>query len=936
VRPDPRTLARGSLAGTVTDEARAPIAKIQVCADGSSHELDDELLIDTFCTSTDERGAYVLANLYPARYTVSAAGRPYQPASHHPGGDRKKSSVRLAAGEQKTGIDITLRPGGVELTGTVSDVTGGPIANAKVSGGGNRWTGGSARAATETAADGTFSLWVAAGGVAVIAWADGYASSTEWTKAPGKVELLLTPESSLAGTVVDAATGAPVEGARVLVGTNDWGWDSGDTTFTDAQGAFRRSRLTPGRYVAVARTDRGYGRTEGSTLVGLGQHVQGVVVKLFPAVRVEGKVVIATTKQPCDEPSVSLEDAAKQRTVDVRAEPGGRVWAEGVLPGTYAVTVSCRGYQSREKYDPVVVADQPVSGLVWEVDAGATLTGRILTKGGEPVADAQVWARSVGGAARGKTDWGGDTAARDGRYELTGLKAGTFKVEVSSDRGVAPKDGYKIELAAGATVERDLVMEDAGAIKGVVVDAEGQPVANINVQARPIAGGTWGWGGDHKTDDAGAFSIESLRPGDYRVLAQRSWSDELRKPGTTDDAKQGERSTVRANQTASVRLVVESQRGTIRGTVVDADGKPVADAFISAARESDAAGAQKSSVQETRWSWDERPVITGLDGSFTLTRLSAGSYTVRAFRKGGGEAIAEHVAVGTVAKLQIKATGAIGGTARRSDGAPAELTISVRDPVSGFSRREQFYRTEGRFVIHDVPRGHFQITAAAEGGQKVTELELAESQQQLDLAIVLDALVTLAGRVVEHGTTKPVAGIRMMATPTKGGSGNTFSFSDDERDNITDEAGRFTIKHAPRGKLQIRGWPKDWSESDYMVSSTLRTIDGTGTIELGDLTIYKKRVKENDPVGELGFNFAEQPRDTEPEQREYKVSWIDPAGPAAKTELQVGDVITSIDGVDVAGANSSAAWALMRAPPGTKLALGLARKVTVTVTLAAP
>jgi len=50
----------------------------------------------------------------------------------------------------------------------------------------------------------------------------------------------------------------------------------------------------------------------------------------------------------------------------------------------------------------------------------------------------------------------------------------------------------------------------------------------------------------------------------------------------------------------------------------------------------------------------------------------------------------------------------------------------------------------------------------------------------------------------------------------------------------------------------------------------------------------------------------------------------------------VGDVITSIDGVDVTGANASRATTLMRAPAGTRLALGLLRGATVTVTLASP
>jgi len=936
-RPDPKSLAKGALAGTVTDDAKAPVAGIRVCAFGTSHELDDELLRAPVCTTTDATGGFTIGDLLPARYIVTAAGKPYRPGVHHPGGDRKRTAVHLAAGERKAGVDITVRAGGVEITGTVADLTGGPIAHAQVAARPNRWDVGAPGAVTETDQRGAFSLWVAPGGVALTGSAEGYADATEWVRAPGKVELLLTPESSVSGTVIDAASGAPVPGARVLVGTNDWGWDSGASTFTDEHGAFRLARLTPGRYIAVARTDHGYGRTEGSTLVGLGQHVDGLVVKLFPAVRIEGSVLVAGTKQPCPTPpGVWLHDRATQRTVEVRSEPDGRVWAEGVLPGTYAVEVFCRGYQAREKYDPLIVADKDRLGLVWEVDAGATVRGRVLSKRGTPIADAEVSARSVGGDARAKTGWGGDRSAADGAYALEGLRPGTYKIDVESDDGIGPQEGFKLDVAAGATVERDLVLDDTGTITGRVVDSEGTPVSGIGVHARPLAGGSWRWGGNNVTDETGAFAIVGLRPGDYRVIAQRGWSDALRKPGTTDDAKQGERATVRASQPAVVKLVVEAQTGTIKGTVTDVDGKPVADAFLSAARESDAAGAQKTSVQETRWSWDERPVITSVDGTFALTKLSPGRYTVRAFRKGGGEAIAEHVPVGGTATLQIQATGSIAGTARRTDGAPDEITLTVEDPKSGFMRREQFFRTDGRFVIRDVPGGHYQVTAEAEGGRKLVEVDLAEGQQRTDVAITLDALVTLTGRVVEASTGKPVAGIRMLAHAAKGRSSFSFSFNDDDRDNITDASGRFTIEDAPRGKLQLRGFPKDWSDSAYATLGVVRTVEGTGTIDLGDLAILAKRVKQGDPVGELGINFAEQPPDTEPDQRELKISFIDPAGPAAKTELKVGDLITSIDGQDVTGANVTTAWVLMRAPPGTKLALGLARGATVSVVLAAP
>lgn len=940
-RPDPRTLKRGSIAGTVRDEAKKPIAGATVCADIDADMLPTELTRDAICVTTDATGAFAIPNLLAAKYSVDAGAKTYRPATFHPDGNKKKNYFPLAAGEVKTGVDFVLRSGGVEVTGTVSDISGGPIAHAKVRGTGGRWGQGASTPVTETDDKGAFSLWMAPGQAQVTATADGYAAASESGRAPGVFDLLLTPESSLSGIVVDARTGSPIEGAKVNVSPAEWRYgEGGGTERTDAQGKFRVTRLTPGRYTAVARTEHGYGITEGSTLVGLGQEVEGVVIKLFPAAKIVGKVMIAGDKPTvCIEGWASFRDDARDRQVWARQDPDGTLTAEGVLPGTYKVEPWCEGYQARDKYDPIVVADKDITGLEWTVDPGATIKGKVLTRRGEPIEDASVNGRTVGGAARAKSDWSGGTSERDGGYELKGLRTASYKLEVSSDRGIAPREGYTVEVTGGKTVEKDLILDDGGTLKGVVVDAQGTPVEGVSIDATPLIDSMRWWGGDDvKSDAKGAFTIDSLRPGEYRVTARRSWTDQLRKPGTNDDAKQGEKTTIVAAQTATVRLVVEAQTGIIKGTVVAPDGKPVSDAFISTARESDAAGAQDSSMQSTRgWGWgdSEKPVLTALDGTFTITKLSPGKYTLRAYRKGGGEAIAEHVAVGTTTKLEIKDTGSIEGVVTR-DGAPLEeITVSVEDLKTGFERSESFFRTDGRFALKDLPAGHFHLTASAEGGKKKIELDLAHTEAKTGVTLKLEELVTLTGRIVEHATKKPVSGMRMQAAIAQGGS-FSFGWGDDDRDNISDDTGRFTIKRAPRGQLQITGMHKDFQDSDYTWVRTLRTVEGAGTVDIGDITVLKKRIKDGDPAGELGVNFVNLPNDTPPDKYRLEVSFIEPDGPAIKTDLKVGDVITSIDGINVTGGDSIHAWTLLRAPPGTKIVLGLARGASITVVLAAP
>src|SRR5262245_21809704 len=62
-RVDPAKLSRGSLAGTVRDDAGAPLAGARVCADGSSQELDDELFRDPPCVDADAAGRFAIDGL---------------------------------------------------------------------------------------------------------------------------------------------------------------------------------------------------------------------------------------------------------------------------------------------------------------------------------------------------------------------------------------------------------------------------------------------------------------------------------------------------------------------------------------------------------------------------------------------------------------------------------------------------------------------------------------------------------------------------------------------------------------------------------------------------------------------------------------------------------------------------------------------------------
>ena len=227
---------------------------------------------------------------------------------------------------------------------------------------------------------------------------------------------------------------------------------------------------------------------------------------------------------------------------------------------------------------------------------------------------------------------------------------------------------------------------------------------------------------------------------------------------------------------------------------------------------------------------------------------------------------------------------------------PDELTVSIEDLKTGFSRSESSTGPRATSSLHDLPAGHFTVTVHAEGGEKKVEVDLTEGQQKTGVDVTLEELVDITGRVVD--LVAQAAGVRHHGVREPGGRRRTSRSRSDDEDtgNITDGAGKFTVKRAPKGALAIQGMAKEWKESDYSWFRALRTVTGSGTVDVGDIGMIKKRIKE----GEVGRQArpALQGAAARPAARARRArGQLHRAdGPAAKVDVKVGDVITSIDG----------------------------------------
>ena len=692
------------------------------------------------------------------------------------------SVVYLRSSSEMRGVDITLEDGGVELLGIVRDLSGGAVEGAHLV---------AEHSFARSDSDGRFSMWVRPGPQSVVADADGYASNLVEGVAPGQLfELFLTPEAVLTGQVVRANSGEPISGAMVNAGAQEWGGNH--SALTDDGGRFRIEGLEPGVYKPLLESNDARGSAVEQVILGIGETSSPILIKAHVAYSVDGGVFTSDGTN-CEDGWVSLFDRASGRRASVSVERGGSVHVPGLLPGTYAVSLGCEGYVSAESYEPITIVDSSHSGLAWKVMRGRAIHGLVVDPRGKPVAGLTVEARQKLDPSRPRAQqtWARDTTTREGRFALRGLLSGQFNLTVSANRAT-PSDPLTVAVPDDRDVD-DIRIElpATGEVRGSVVDERARAIPRTTVSLR---GGAKNF--TATVVDDGSFRFEHVATGTYQATVHSRWGP-LRSLNSPDDA--GDTVVVEAGQEIAVKLVVDFATSSISGHVRDADGGAIDDAFVEAVRESEEAAGP--AMRDAPWgNFYGQPLLSEADGSFALRGLPAGKYTLRAYRKGGGEGFTAHVPTGTDVVVTIAAVGRLTGVVTVPGGGfPEEFSLEVIDTVNGFRRRDKFFRTGGEWSVPELPAGRYKVRVNMGAATAETESVVRAGEDTTGVKIELVPKISVRGAVTDL-EGNPIAG---MAVSIRGLGGSASTPVDDARRHVTDTSGRFELTNVPAGDVEV-------------------------------------------------------------------------------------------------------------------------------------
>jgi protocatechuate 3,4-dioxygenase beta subunit len=819
---------------------------------------------------TDASGRFDFGAFPPAGvgYEVTATAPTYSPAIVW---------ARLADPTAKPPSDqLVLRLGSCDhgVYGTVFDASGNGIRGAHVTRDGV--------VGVDADEHGAYRLCSPRGRGDVTYASEGYGGVSLSVDVEGdtRQDVVLVPEATISGRVTALSDGHPVSDALIQASPWHGGTDrpTGTSTVSDSDGRFHIAGLVPDRYGVVAVTLAAKSeRMPVTARVSGGAEVELRVVSLG---RITGRVVshgrpvaganlVATRVSPNAHSDAGTSQA--DGTFVLEHVPLGDV----VISAAPYRVVSPTTLHVRDMSNPVDV--------IVDVERLAMVHGRV-TRDGSPVVNASVCCvPQIDGATRAFTDG-------DGLYEFRGVRAGTHHVVAWSEDVGAGSPEAAITIGDGEERQVDFDLSLAATISGTVVDQEGQPVVGALVKWTNEVTGDIGKG---TTDRTGHYRCTAMTGGaKYRAAVYPQPSLPAYPVANDGSYPELEVRDGAANLEAEP-IAIEVHSLAVSGHVVDEMGEPIADALVRALATPASSSASVSGAAVFS-SWLKLPsTFTDGDGAFTLSGLAAGAYVVGAHAAGGGDGAALNVAAGADSvAIRIARPGAIVGSLSGFAAVPLAYASDVAH-ADNWAPADRV--DSSSFRISGLRPGRYVVSASTDHDSDAQLVDV-QNGQTTDVALRARGHAAVDVTVLDFKTHAPIAGAACHVQSSAGGIAGQANWSSASV-TPTDASGHVTLDDVPAGPgLVLCNMPT--------ITMSMPSADVTLTPgSRGNAQLFTVTIASTYPVTiGVGFDWRSAPP---------RLASVAAGGPGAQAGLQVGDLVTAVDGMSVSGLNGAGVSALI-------------------------
>ena len=553
--------------------------------------------------------------------------------------------VEVEANTELSGVNFTLVLGG-SISGTVTEQeSGAPLANAWVEACDyeNGWP---SCFYGETDVDGNYFIpSVPDGSYRVAAyldwnWVEEFYSEQAYrdfadfvvvevdTETSG-INFTLEKGGAISGTVTDQETSTPLAGAWVEACDYENGWPFCFYAETEADGSYSIPHLPVGTYRVNAYLEGNWVEEFYSEQINwdFADAVNVVADVNTPNIDFTlemGGSISGLVTDGDGNPLAYIGVDVKDGGYGTCTDENGNYTIAGLPFGTYDIVAGrdfCEPHPYAGQVMPGITIDEDnpnVDGINFELAVGGSISGTVVDEDTNlPVVGVDVVACYFDNF---DICWW-DNTAEDGKYQITGLPEGEFRVHIWSQQGYIEEFYNNVplyELATPVPVttgvdtpDINFTLELGGSISGLaVLEGTQDPIGGIDIEACYFDNFDICW--FDTTEEDGSYLI-NVPEGVYRVhfYIQQGYLEEFYNNVTNYDLAAPVSVSTQVD-TPNINFTLELG-GTITGTVKDGDENAIAGIWVEAYQEFIDA-----------WSWAQ----TDEDGTYQILGLPGGDYRV--------------------------------------------------------------------------------------------------------------------------------------------------------------------------------------------------------------------------------------------------------------------------------------------------------------------